>query len=291
LLQGLHEDAAMFRRKVLKSIHLASTVWFVVCVGYIFVLGLHQAGVRWWVVFSLSGHGALVVFLLISLYLFAIYRGISSSQKEPIEHPLTSTAYYTMFYVITPFLGSLAGCVGMIGVSTVSQFLSGIALGTLGATFLVWVIVDPVAGLLEVLLPPASRKHRAERIAAARAEREKKQREHERLLAELLAKEELDVCRWQDVLKPQAERLAGLLTAEKIDFQDAEREAVDIGAGAWRTGGLACMRALRNMAIEISRQNNPGKTIVDYVTIWWDGIGNWRSPSIREVVSSGGRIS
>jgi hypothetical protein len=260
-------------------------------VGYIFVLGLHQAGVRWWVVFSLSGYGALTVFLLVSLYLFAIYRGISSSQKVQIEHPLTSTPYYTMFYIITPFLGGLAGCLGMIGVSTVSQFLSGIALGTLVTTFLVWVIVDPVAGLLEVLLPPASRKHRAERIAAARAEREKKQREHERLLAELLAKEELDVCRWQDVLKPQAERLAGLLTAEKIDFQDAEREAVDIGAGAWRTGGLACMRALRDMAIEISRQNNPGKTIVDYVTIWWDGIGNWRSPSMREVVNSGGRIS
>jgi hypothetical protein len=260
-------------------------------VGYIFVLGLHQAGVRWWVVFSLSGYGALTVFLLVSLYLFAIYRGISSSQKVQIEHPLTSTPYYTMFYIITPFLGGLAGCLGMIGVSTVSQFLSGIALGTLVTTFLVWVIVDPVAGLLEVLLPPASRKHRAERIAAARAEREKKQREHERLLAELLAKEELDVCRWQDVLKPQAERLAGLLTAEKIDFQDAEREAVDIGAGAWRTGGLACMRALRNMAIEISRRNNPGKTIVDYVTIWWDGIGNWRSPSMREVVNSGGRIS
>jgi hypothetical protein len=40
------------------------------------------------------------------------------------------------------------------------------------------------------------------------------------------------------------------------------------------------------MAIEISRQNNPGKTIVDYVTIWWDGIGSWRSPSLLEMANS-----
>jgi len=276
----------MFRRRVLKLIHLASTVWFVVCVGYIFVLGLHQAGIRWWVVFSLSGHGALVVFLLISLYLFAIYRGVSSSQKEQVEHPLTSTPHYTMFYVVTPFLGGLAGCLGMIGVSTVSQFLSGIALGSLGATFLVWVIVDPVAGLLEMLLPPTSRKHRAERLAQARAQRENRQREREHLLAEVLAKEKLDVCRWQDALKPQAERLAGLLTTEKIDFQNAEREAANIGVIAWQRGGLTCMRALRDMAIALTRQSSPNKVIVDYITVWWDGIGSWRSPSLLEVANS-----
>jgi hypothetical protein len=277
----------MFRRKILRSIHLAATLWFVVCVGYIFVLGLRQAGVRWWVVFSLSGHGALVIFLLVSLYLFAVYRGISSTQKVQIEHPLTSTPYYNMFYVIAPFLGGLAGCLGMIGIdTTVGHFLSIVALGTLATTFLVWVIVDPVVGLMEMLLPPTSRKHRAERLAAARVQRQERQREREHLLAEVLDKEEANVRRWQDVLKPQAEKLAALLTSGEADFENAERQAADIGVTAWQTGGLVCMRALRNMAIEISRQNNPGKTIVDYVTIWWDGIGSWRSPSLLEMANS-----
>ena len=277
----------MFRRKILRSIHLAATLWFVVCVGYIFVLGLRQAGVRWWVVFSLSGHGALVIFLLVSLYLFAVYRGISSTQKVQIEHPLTSTPYYNMFYVIAPFLGGLAGCLGMIGIdTTVGHFLSIVALGTLATTFLVWVIVDPVVGLMEMLLPPTSRKHRAERLAAARVQRQERQREREHLLAEVLAKEEANVRRWQDVLKPQAEKLAALLTSGEANFENAERQAADIGVTAWQTGGLVCMRALRNMAIEISRQNNPGKTIVDYVTIWWDGIGSWRSPSLLEMANS-----
>ncbi|MBN2314165.1 MAG: hypothetical protein JXM79_09565, partial [Sedimentisphaerales bacterium] len=100
----------MRRRDELRKAHIAGTIWFVLAVGYIFVLALRQAGVRWWVVFSLSGHGVLIVSVLVSLYLFAIFRGISSSQNVEIEHPLTSSTYYAAFYLLTPFLGGLAGC-------------------------------------------------------------------------------------------------------------------------------------------------------------------------------------
>jgi len=48
----------MLRRATLRSIHLFGTVWFMLCLGYILVLALRQAGVQWWIVFSLSGHGA-----------------------------------------------------------------------------------------------------------------------------------------------------------------------------------------------------------------------------------------
>ena len=123
----------MSERRMLKSIHLASTAWFMLCIGYILVLALRQAGVRWWVIFSLSGHSALIVFLLISLYLFVIFRGVSRSQKIEVEHPLTSTNCYMMFYVVAPLLGGLAGALGMIGENRIGQFLLGIALGTLGA--------------------------------------------------------------------------------------------------------------------------------------------------------------
>jgi hypothetical protein len=110
----------MKQRDELRLVHIASTVWFVLCVAYVLTLALRQVGAKWWVVFSLSGHGVLILMVLVSLYLFAIFRGISSSQNVKLEHPLTSTTHYAAFYVTTPLLGSLAGFLGMIGVTKVS---------------------------------------------------------------------------------------------------------------------------------------------------------------------------
>ena len=266
----------MRRQDELRRAHVASTIWFVLAVGYILVLTLRQAGVKWWVVFSLSGHGVLIAAVLVSLYLFAIFRGISSSQKVLVEHPLTSTTYYAVFYVLTPFLGGAAGCLGMVGARGVGQFLLGVALGTLGVTFVVWVILDPVIGLLELLLPP-SRKHRLARLAEARAERERKQKERERLLAQVLAEEDSQRDRWRELLKPQAQRLARLLKEGAADPQQAEREAVGIGVTAWQAGGLSCMQEVRDMAITICKRNGKDKAVADYLSFWWDGIGNWRA--------------
>jgi len=268
----------MSRRRIIKSIHIASTIWFIVCVGYILVLALRQAGVHWWVVFSLSGHGVLIALMLISLYLFAIFRGVSSSQKVKVEHPLTSTTYFAVFYVVTPFWGGLAGCLGTVGLGTFSQFLMGVALGTLWTTFLVWVIVDPVTGLLEMFLPPASRRHRAQRLAQAKALRQSRQKDRESLLKKVLVEEELERRHWRTTLKPQAEKLAGLLKTNGADFKQAEREAVGIGVKAWQIGGLSCMRELRNMAMALAKE--PNKSVVDYVGVWWDGVGSWREPSL-----------
>jgi len=281
------ESVEVFKRKTLRFIHLAGTVWFMLCVGYVLALALHQAGVRWWVLFSLSGHGLLLAFILMSLYLFAIFRGVSSSsQMHQIEHPLTSTGFYTAFYVTIPFLGGLAGCLAMIGVCTiVRQFFQGIALGTLAATFLVWVIVDPAAGVLEVWLSGGARRHRARRVAEAKLLREKEHEERERLLADILENEDRQRREWAELLKPQAEKLADLLRAERIDFEAAERQAADIGASAWRIGGIGCMRLLREMAIEICKGKEGGRTFVDYISVWWDGIGNWRNPSVPRTAS------
>jgi hypothetical protein len=268
----------MSRDRALKLIHLASTVWFIICIGYILILTLWQAGVPGWIVFSLSGHGLLIALTLISLYLFAIFRGISSSQKVQIEHLLTSTNYYKVFYVITPLLGGFAGCLGMIGISTVGQFALGVALGTLGTTFLVWVIVDPLTGLLEMLLPSVSRRHRAQRIAQAKALRQSRQENRESLLKDVFVKEEQKRQQWREVLKPNAEILAEMLAADEIDFKQMECEAVGIGVKAWQIGGLSCMSELRDMSIELAREKN--KSVVDYIGVWWDGIGSWREPSL-----------
>jgi len=269
----------MKRRVDFRIAHISSTIWFTICVGYILILALRQAGVHWWVVFSISGQGALIILLLISLYLFAIFRGISSSQKVQEEHPLTSTIYYTGFYVSAPFLGFLSGLLGMIGVNSVNQFLLGIAMGTLGTTFLVWVILDPLLGLLEMILP-ASRKHRAQRLAQAKVERDEKQKARVRLLEDVIEKEESDRLNWQEVLKPQAEKLAGLLTADITDLKQLEQETVGIGVSAWQTGGLNCMRELRDMTMDICKQKYRNNATVDYINFWWDGIGNWRATPI-----------
>ena len=193
----------MSRRNALKLVHLASSTWFMLSAGYILVFALRQANINWWVIFSLSGYSALLISLLVSLYLFAIFRGAGRSQKIEAEHPLTTTNYYMMFYMVAPFLGGLAGCLGMTGARRVSELLLGIALGTLATTFLVWIVVDPAAGLLEMLLPEG-RKHRAKRLAQIKALREKRQEQQKRLLAEILTQEERDRCRWEQALRNRA---------------------------------------------------------------------------------------
>ena len=168
----------------------------------------------------------------------------------------------------------------MIGEDNASQFAAGVALGTFGATFLVWVIVDPMTGLLETLLLPASRRHRLRRLAQTKAEGKRRQQEREHLLADILAKEELERGRWQQELKPQAEKLAGLLKVNGADFKKAELEAVDIGLNAWQLGGLSCMKQLHDMALTISKQRDRDIDVVDYISAWWDGIGSWRNVSL-----------
>jgi hypothetical protein len=319
--------------RTLRRIHLLSTVWFIACIGYLLVVILRDVGFRWWLIFSLSGPSALVIFLLVSLYLFALYRGLGAAQKIEIEHPLTTTNYYMVLYVAAPLLGALAGTLGMVGVTKGGTFLLGVTLGTLGTTFGIWVIIDPLAGMLEMLLP-TSRQHRSERLAQAEAQRRARQEKREHLLAEAFAREQRARQQWQQKLQAQAERLAALLLemegTEKGEQKTgdggrrtedhevhqgvltrAEQEAVDLGAQAWRLGGLGCMRQLHEMTIQAIRDQTrtgrqktrrdeaanmlssaqprparpagplaaPGDPPCDYLAYWWDGIGDWRKPS------------
>jgi signal transduction histidine kinase len=269
----------MTTRQALRLTHVVSTIWFVACIGYILVLELHRAGFHWWLIFSLSSHSALVVLLLISLYLFALFRGVGEAQQIEVEHPLTTTSYYMAFYVAAPLLGGLAGTLGMVGDPHLVKFFLGVAMGALGTTFVVWVIVDPIAGLAEMFLP-ASRKHRLERFAQVEAQRRTRQEKREQLLAEAFAREEQERQRWQQHLHPRAERLAALLACNVADLSRAEREAVDIGANAWRLGGLSCMRQLRDMTVAIRKDAGDDATVADHISNWWDGIGDWRRPSL-----------
>jgi hypothetical protein len=265
---------------------------------------LRDNGFRWWVIFSLSAPYALIAFLLTSLHVFVLYRGMGEAQQTEVEHPLTTTGYYMALYVAAPLLGGLAGTLGMLGVPTRSTFLLGVTLGTLGTTFVVWVIVDPVAGVLETLLP-ASRRARIARLAQAEAQRRARQEKREHLLAEAFAREERDQQQWRQKLQAPAERLAVLLReidgtpsplrsealpperevspcpTPRVSLAQAEQEAVELGAQAWRLGGLACMRQLHEMTVQAIHQEKqrPEAGPSDYLSYWWDGIGVWRKPS------------
>lgn len=156
----------MTAKRMLKRVHLVATIWFMLCVGFLLVMALHQVGLKWWVVFSLSGFSVPALVMLVALYLFAVFRGAGRARHVEQEHPLTSSDCYLGFYVSTPLLGGLAAVLGSAG-APMDRLLFSVALGTLGTTFLVWILVDPAVGMIEMLLP-ASRRHRAERSAAGR---------------------------------------------------------------------------------------------------------------------------
>jgi hypothetical protein len=37
------------------------------------------------------------------------------------------------------------------------------------------------------------------------------------------------------------------------------------------------MQEVRDTAIAICKRNSEDKAVVDYLSFWWDGIGNWRA--------------
>ncbi len=264
-------EARIGRERTVKMVHAGGAAWFIASAGYLIVFGLRRAGTSWLVIASISGYSTVLAFLLVSLYLFAVYCGISRNQKAPTEHPLTTSVYYLVFYDVSPFLGALEGAFGAIGVNKPGHFLVVMAAGSLWATFVVWVIIDPAAGLLEMLLP-ASKANRRKRMAQTKAIREERQRANEKLLAEVLAETEAEQKRWQESLGEIAERLA-VLAAEG----DRESEAVDIGLAAWQMGGLGCMRQLHSMAKEVCREKYHEGQRGDHISIWWDGVGDWHS--------------
>jgi hypothetical protein len=277
--------------RLLKELHLASTLWFILCTGFLFVYALREAGVRWFVIFSLSGYSTIFVFLMVSFYLIAIFRGVSQHQHIQIEHPLTSTNYYIIFYMMSPFLGGLAGFAGSLDVPLsgfavagsfglpLDKLFIGTSLGTLAMTSAVWVVVDPILGFLELFLP-GSRQNRQNRLECERRQAEQLRLSRERLIQQAIEFEQQTRLKFDENLMPYAARLAEMLESDAANWNKAEQEAVEIGLKAWQLGGLNCMKYLRELAIASYKEKYTGKNPCDYISSWWDGIGNWRSQTI-----------
>lgn len=267
--------------RILKLVHFSSTGWFVASAGFLLIVALRQVGAGWWLIFSLSGYSAVLIFLLISLYLFAIFRGVVQPAKR--EHPLTTSIYYMTFYDISPFLGALAGVISTLGSSNIIQQLATICIGSLATTFFVWIVLDPVIGSVEMALP-ASREHHRQRQAHIKAMREKQQIDNERLLAKLQEEEASKQQQFREFLPPLTEKLADLLAEYITNGKIVEPEVVQIGARAWQMGGIICMKQLHEMAIETYREQFQSQRFIDHIAILWDGIGNWHAPTLGETL-------
>ncbi len=261
------------QQRLLKQLHFFGTALFLLSAFYIFVLSLLQAGAKWWLIFTLSGPSAIVALFLVSVYLFAIFRGATRGEYE-IEHPLTGSSYYMVFYDLSPLLGCFGGVVGFNfdGEWLYKDFFLNVSYGILLATFLVWILVDPFVSLLENAMPQ-SRRHRALRISKAKLLRENKQKERQVLLEKVQEDAKREQQRWDEVLEPQAQALVQLFDSGNSDEQ-AEKSVVDIGLTAWKMGGLNCMEHLYSIVCQKLGKDGVGKK--NYISLWWDGIGNWR---------------
>jgi len=271
-------------RRTVKSVHLCGTAWFILCVCGILVFALRQAGVKWWVILSLSGYSVTVFFLLVSLYLVAVFRGAARSRKTEIEHPLTSSVYYMLFYYLSPFFGGLAGSLSMSGMSRVGYELFMVAFGTFVMTFVVWIILDPALAMAEMMLPE-SRRHWLSRRTQARMARKEVIRQRELMLAEVQAQDETDRWNWRDILGPESEKLARLAADGSISsrqVRETRTETIEIGIKAWQVGGLRGMREVFDKAAQLYAPRMQEAGGIDRISQWWDGIGNWRSLSLDE---------
>ncbi|MDH7599781.1 MAG: hypothetical protein QHH07_09150 [Sedimentisphaerales bacterium] len=256
------------------TLHLISTLWFIGSVGYVLLSSAIQARLPWWAVFSLSGYSAVALFMLLSLYIFAIFRGATLDPQLSLEHPLTSSRQYLILYAVVPFLGAITGCLSGIGLESRSELAYRAALGTFVATFAGWAVLDPALAALEGLLP-SSRQYRSARLAKERAIRQAREEQHQQLLAQVLAQQQAQARAWQPQLHHWAEELAGLSDQIGPDgFERLRQKAVQIGARAWQTGGISRMQALYE---QITNQGH--HTLAEYLNYWWDGIGAWRGPN------------
>jgi hypothetical protein len=268
----------MKMRSLLKPLHIAGTVWLILCAAFLLIVSLHQAGAGWWIIFSVSGFSGIAFLFFISIYLFAVFRGVVRKQLAQ-EHPLTSSDVYLLFYDSCPLIGTLAGLIsaGTMTAAGLQEWFSLAAEGALTMTFLVWIFGDPLLGLAEMLIPSCAAARR-ERLAAEAENRRLRQEQRQRLLEQIRLSQESEQEQWNQDLLPLAERI---LTAfqKKSSRNFLYRESIEIGAKAWQKGGAACMEHLLKLVLRLAAEKGMPRPPLAF---WWGGIGNWKSPSWKE---------
>lgn len=269
----------MTSKKFLKRIHVCGTLWFLLCAATLLIISLYHAGFDWWLIFSISGYSAVLLFFIVTVYLFAVYQGVVRTQTA-VEHPLSTSLYYTALYDMAPFLGSAAGLMSL-PVNTPWIFtVNTIAEGTLITTFLVWIVFDPVIGLVEMCLPESAASRKL-RLAKMRQQKQHQKEAGQKLLRELERKESDLQAEWNRLFEPMATEAVELLSDPLPPSADVQARLVELGALAWKTGGVTCMRYFHQIILTRLQASNQ-RPAIDYPSVWWDGIGTWRKPQAIE---------
>lgn len=232
-------------------------------------------GFHWWVTFSISSYSAVIVLFLMTVYLFAVYKGVVRNSNS-IEHPLTTSPYYVLLYDLTPFLGSIAGLYAASFSQSVLFIFSTAAQGTLVMTFVMWILLDSLAGLIESSFPQ-SIEHRKNRVAEMHERKRLQALERQKLFEQIDLQEKQSRSGWTLLFQPYAVEVADLLCGRSGNVQSVQKRIIELGALAWRQGGLLAMQFFYTIIREEVKEriNRPP---VDFVTLYWDGIGNWRRP-------------
>lgn len=262
-------------RRFFKLLHFFNSGIFVISSAYIFVYALHKVGKSWLFIASLSSYSTMIIIFFLSFYLFAVYRGISSGQNVKDEHPLTTSLPYLLFYNISSLYGVFAVWLVSVSIYTTADYFLRISIGAVASTFLMWIIIDPLVGLSEMLLP-SSRMHRHVRNLQTQELRKKDIEEKQNILNEINRSGQNDRRIWQQMLESDANELARIISKRNINYKNIESRVVEIGVKAFRLGGVECMRHLYFMTKQICERNAQFSLNLDYISFWWDGIGNWR---------------
>ena len=194
-----------------------------------------------------------------------------------VEHPLTTSSYYILLYESAPFLGIF---VGLSAVSFNQPLLSQFTIvvqGTLIMTIVMWIIADPLIGLIEAAFPQ-SVAHRKQRLVKIQAKKRKQILESQKLLREISQQEAQTESKWTFLFRPYAAEIVDLLYHSSVSLEFNQRRITELGALAWREGGILCMKFFHKIILD-EIKSRTGCCSIDFVTLYWDGIGTWRKPS------------
>lgn len=269
----------------LQIFHIIVTGQFAASAVAILFWSLYSAGFKWWAIFSLSAQGVVLVSLAVLVYGFAVFRG-AVGERTQAEHPLTNSIYYRVFYLAVPLLGGVAGGLDYTVAGGLFDGMRGAALGTVATAFVVWVFIDPIAGVIESTLPE-SRRLRSERIARRREQSHQGRREKKRQLEILRAEHRAQMEALRPSIERYARRLAEILAESTEDPRRGRDEGGAIGLDIWQTGGMQAMKALFQATIAHCADAT-GDLAAWYLDYWWDGVGKWKSGTHGCRVLSGG---
>ena len=259
-----------------KRIHLCGVVWFLICVIFTIVIAIYQMGFHWWVVFSVSGYSTVVVLFLITVYLFAIFKGVVRNSNS-IEHPLTTLPYYILLYDAAPFLGALVGFYVASFNQPILSLLIVATQGTLIMTFVMWVITDSLVGIIEVSFPQ-SIAHRKRRLSENHEKRRAEMLKRQLLLEQVSLQEKQIRSQWECFFRPYVFEIVDLLCNSSVSIETVQRRIAELGALAWQKGDILSMKFFHKIILDKLKHcvNCPS---IDFVALYWDGIGTWRKPS------------